>query len=133
MSLEAAINENTATINKLIAALATGAAIQAAEPAPAAEDLPIRKRTPQDAPAEQHAEEKAAAEENLATAEKTDASAAAIDYAKEVKPLLVKVSTAKGRDALVTLLAKFGVSKGDQLPQDQLAAVLTEINALLAA
>ncbi len=36
---------------------------------------------------------------------------ATIDYAKDVKPLLLKVSTSKGRDALVALLAQFGVGK----------------------
>lgn len=128
MSLEAVIQENTEVMRELIARLSTSSltAVQmtgkqlvdkidadtkaTAKADTKAEDTPITKRKDDDKPAED-----------------------ALNYEKEVRPVLVKVSTAKGRDALVALLAKFDVTKGDQLKASQLDKVLAAANELLAA
>lgn len=128
MSLEQVIQENTNAMRELIARLtATGlvsstavettgseyiAKIDAAEAKTGtkAEDLPITKRKDDDKP-----------------------EAASIDYEKEVRPVLVKVSTTKGRDPLIALLAQFKVTKGDQLKPAQFGDVIAAANELLAA
>lgn len=124
MSLEAVIQENTEVMRELIARLSTSSLtavqmtgkqlvdkVNADEKAETkAEDLPITKRKDDDKPEE-----------------------VALNYEKEVRPALVKVSTAKGRDALVALLAKFEVTKGDQLKPSQLADALAAATELLAA
>lgn len=127
MSLEAVIQENTEVMRELIARLSTSSltAVQmtgkqlvdkidadskVTTTDTKAEDLPITKRKDDDKPAEE-----------------------ALNYEKEVRPALVKVSTAKGRDALVALLARFEVTKGDQLKPAQLADALAAANELLAA
>lgn len=128
MSIELALQENTAALKALFALFSKAGipAPSAATPTPApqaAAPVPVAKEEPIATPAEVSA----------APAAKESAPTDALDYNKDVKPLLVKVSTAKGREALVGLLQKFGVAKGDQLPQDKLAAVVAEANTLLAA
>ena len=129
MSLELALHENTAAIRDLIAHLTsasptavtmTAAAYVATLDKPVAA-LAIVKSPELDAAVE--VIEKAAAV----------VVPVALDYTKDIKPLLVKLSTSKGRDALVGLLAKYGVAKGDALPAGLLGAVANEINVLLAA
>ena len=129
MSLELAIQENTSALRDLIAHIsATLAASPTAKTMTAAAyvagiDTPTTLVDAASTKAETKAETKAGPKTEVV----------AIDYTKEVKPLLVKVSTSKGRDALIGLLAKFGVTKGDQLPANELANVITEVQTLLAA
>jgi trans-aconitate methyltransferase len=126
MSLEAALQENTAVMRELIARLTAGSTTAVTMPASEyvatldaaetkAEDLPITKRTDK-------AETKPAAD-----------ATEVIDYEKEVRPVLVKVSTTKGRDPLIALLAQFKVTKGDQLKPAQFGDVIAAANELLAA
>jgi hypothetical protein len=55
-----------------------------------------------------------------------------LDYEKHVKPVLLQVNRAKGRDALAGLLKKFGAPTGDKLPADKFAEVLATAEAILA-
>lgn len=140
MSLEAALQEHTAVMRELLARLTagsltavamTGTEYVAKIDAEAAEQPAAKPTTAAEAVAQAKASAAAAAkaQETTSTAEAT----AALDYEKDVRPALVKVSTGKGRDALVALLAKFNVTKGDQLQPAQLADVLAAANELLGA
>jgi hypothetical protein len=125
MSLEAVIQENTEVMRELIARLSTSS-------------LTAVQMTGKQLVDKVNADEKAATSKDTAKSEakadtKADETAEGLNYEKEVRPALVKVSTAKGRDALVALLDKFGVTKGDQLKPSQLAKVLAAANELLAA
>lgn len=123
MSLELAIQENTAALRDLIARLTAGS--------PTAVTMSATEYVEKlDKPA---VEDTKAKEESKPADTKAKTEPVALDYNKEVKPLLLKVSASKGRDALVELLNKFGVTKGDQLPAEKLADVVAEVNDLLAA
>lgn len=62
----------------------------------------------------------------------TGDASAALDYEKDVKPIVIKVGAAGKRDALVELLKKFGVAKGPEVPTDKLPAFKAELEALVA-
>lgn len=47
--------------------------------------------------------------------------AEALDYVKDVRPLILRISKEKGRDTAVALLQKFGVAGGPDLKPEQLA------------
>jgi hypothetical protein len=133
MSLEIALQENTSALKALFALLSanTGKQMNGAEylatlAQPAAAE--VKAESPKPAATQPAAEIKAAKPEAAAASPSEP-----IDYAKQVKPMLLKVSADKGRDALVTLLAKYGVTKGDKLPADKLGDVLAEVETLLAA
>lgn len=118
MSLEAALQEHTQVMRELLARLSAGTIAPAAasgtdRAATKAEDLPVTKRKDEDKPAKD--------------------AAPTIDYEKQVRPLLVKVSTTSGRDKLVELLAQFNVTKGDQLKPAQYADVIAAANIALVA
>ena len=154
MSLEAALQEHTAVMRELLARLSpsttaiamTGSEYVAQIDAEAAAEVKL-PTTAKEAVAAAKASAAAAAVSVKKSAEKVQESAAkvhaateaaaeaaaALDYEKDVRPLLVKVSTGKGRDALVALLKDFGATKGDQLKADQLEAVVAAANELLGA
>ena len=56
-----------------------------------------------------------------------------LDYKTEVRPVLLALHKAKGKDALAALLKKYEVSNGDQLKALQFAPILADANAQLAA
>jgi hypothetical protein len=60
-------------------------------------------------------------------------ASAALEYERDVKPLVIRAGGAKGRDAVMALLSKFGVAKGPDVPADKLPAFKGELEALLAA
>lgn len=60
-------------------------------------------------------------------------AASALDYLKDVRPLVIKVGAAGKRDNLVELLKKFGVEKGPDVPADKLPAFKADLEALVAA
>lgn len=57
---------------------------------------------------------------------------AALDYKKDVYPVLLQVSKTKGKEALRKLLDQFGAKTGDALKADDFAAILAAGNELLA-
>lgn len=142
MSLEAALQENTSVMRELIARLtAIGLVSTTAVEMPASEyvakldaaDKQTKATTAAEAIAEANAAAAAAKAEKAAAQGTKEDPAVAIDYEKEVRPVLVKVSTTKGRDPLIALLAQFKVTKGDQLKPTQFGDVIAAANELLAA
>lgn len=121
MSLEAAIQENTAALHTLIALMQGGAAVQtpaAAKPAKpaasAASSQPAAKATPS---AESQSEAQTSAASNK-TEEPGGATSPAFSV-EDVKTAALKLAQTKGRQALVDLLGKFGVAKTPELKPEQ--------------
>ena len=104
MSLEQAIQENTAAIKALIAALGTGATSQAAAPA---ETAPVDEPKTDAKPTKEKKQSAPAAtpesKEDTAAAEDEPASVSYDDCAQSV----TKLAKSKGRPAAVALLGQF--------------------------
>lgn len=78
--------------------------------------------------------ESASAQPAASAADAAQASTAATEpvaYA-DVKPLILKINTAKGREAATAALAKFGVTKGPDLKPEQYADFVAYANEVLA-
>jgi hypothetical protein len=60
------------------------------------------------------------------------AEPAALDYARDVQPALLRLAAKKGRQALVDLLKAHGVSKGADLPTANYPAVVGAVTLALA-
>lgn len=150
MSLENAINDHAAAIRELAAAILASARTPAAAPVGKLVDLnPEKPGTT--APTKEELIKQAAAdgEAKLAAKKKAEADAAAkkkaeeeaaelaggteaavvLDYETEVKPKFQAFLKAKGRDAGLALLAKYGAKSGNELPKDRLHEVLADIEA----
>jgi hypothetical protein len=137
MSLEQAIEANTAAIRDLIVALNTGKVIGVvvpAEPAPGtiAADLKIgekpeaKKSTP--APAENPVSSPNGAEPQSDPAPVVQ-EPIVVDLMKDVVPVFSKLCVDKGRDAGAAILKKWNVTKLSLVPADKLVAVLEDIKA----
>ena len=139
MSLEQALQANTAAIEALTAVLlkapapTTGATTAVvSEPLKATGDKP--KEETAAARKARLTEEKAAFD--LAAAEKAEKSKKteepAIDFKAAVTPLIIKISADKGRDSAIAFLSRFGVKKSSELKPDQFAEVIEKATAFLA-
>lgn len=62
----------------------------------------------------------------------SDGDIAALDYAKDVRPVLLAAIKKAGKETVAAVLKKFGVDKADQLKVEQLPAVLAEAQKLVA-
>lgn len=123
MSLEAAIAENTAALKLLTEAIHAGRAAAAAKqaaPAPAG-----GAALPPKAAAE-------AAQREKPPAPPAAAGAAAITY-DQVKTAVNALAKAKGRDAVIAALAKFGLAKATDAKPEQWPDLLAELNAQAVA
>jgi hypothetical protein len=125
--LEQAIEKNTEAIEKLTAMLLASGVLAARPEAP-----PTPTEKPKTPPAPKAAAPKPTPEPAV-TEPVVAEGAEPVDYNKDVKPLLLKVSQAKGRDALLALLTKFGAKNGSDLKAEQLgdvkAAALVELGS----
>lgn len=133
MSLEAAIQENTAAINKLVAALAAGAAISTAATSAAA----TTAKEPEAKKSDAQTASSAPGVKPQSEAPKDDAQGkaeepAALDYEKDVKPRVLQLSKEKGRDPTVALLQRFGVQKATELKPEQYARFISDIDRIFA-
>lgn len=142
MSLEIAIQENTAAIRDLIAAISNGIPTTAAQVAAVVQEAQV-----EDKPAK--AEKKAKAEkaetpkaEPAATQEQKVDDARAADEEGPVEPevtyqdaaaAITQLSKVKGRDAAIALLKKFGVNKLPELNAEYFAAVVADAKAQVGA
>lgn len=54
-----------------------------------------------------------------------------LDYETEVKPLLVELSSSKGRPVLLALFAEYEVTKGDQIAVEDYPEVVAKVKALM--
>lgn len=57
----------------------------------------------------------------------------ALDYEKDVKPLVLKLGATKGRDAVVATFGTLGVAKGTELTAEQLPGARAAFEAALGA
>lgn len=136
MSLELALEKNTATMERLIAALGTQAANItriSAEAKPIGDTTPVKATK-----AEPEAKKPAAASPPPETAVALPASkpevsisAAAVTY-DDVKALVLQVSKDKGRDAAAAVLSGFGVAKAPELKPEQYVDAVAQLKAALA-
>ena len=135
MSLEDAIHKNTLAIEAITAALLKSPA--ATTGAVVSEPLAAKGETKKEESAadrkKRMQEEKALFD--LQQAEKANAAAKdkapALDFEKDVKPLIVKISVEKGREKAIALMQRFGVSKSPDLLPDQYADVVKQAKAIL--
>lgn len=112
MSLEQSIAELNTNIRDLIAALTTGAPVQAA-PVVKAEKPKAEKPK---------AEPKVEAIEPKVEAQPADEPEPVVTVSEEdCKQITLKLAATKGRDAAVAVLSEFGVSKAGELKADQRA------------
>lgn len=133
MSLEIALQENTAAIRELISVILAG---NGAPLAPAAETAPAKKPAAKVAKGQatdgqtntNSAGSAPAAEEQVA--KQDDAPVEAPTY-EQVAEAIKNVAKGKGREVAVAILAQFGVSKGPDLKPEQYADVLAVANAAL--
>lgn len=143
MSLEQALNENTAAINALIAALKSAPAVTVATPAeePAKETKAGKSVQKQEQAASTQPTATAVAVEDAAsnkqsnsdTTHNADANAAKppveIPYA-EVSAAVVALAK-KDRPAAVALLEEFGATKLPEVPKEKYAELMERARALI--
>lgn len=112
------------------AAVPKPAAAPGAAPGPAtalAQEAAVPETT---ASASSSAAESAAAQPQVSTAATESADPVTYD---QVKPLILKINTTKGRAAATAALAKFGAAKGPELKPEQYAAFVAHAEEVLAA
>lgn len=142
MSLEIALQENTAAIRELIAAISKGIPTTAQQVAAVVQEAQV-----EDKPAK--AEKKAKAEkaesakvEPAVTQEPKADAAPAADEEGPVEPevtyqdaaaAITQLSKVKGRDAAVALLKKFGASKLPEVKPEDFAAIVADAKAQAGA
>jgi hypothetical protein len=120
MSLEIAIQENTAAIRELIAIMAGGKQVEVQ----VKEEKPVKAEVKKAAPAPKAEAPAPKAEEPKAEAVKETA----IPYT-DVAAAVVELAKVKGRDAAVKVLAEFGVSKATELKPEQYAEAIEKAKA----
>lgn len=135
MSLEQAIQENTAAINRLIAAITNGIPTTAQQVAAVVEEAKVEEK-----PAKKGKAEKAETpkQEVAATPEPKEEVAPVADDApavtyQDAAAAITALSKAKGRDAAVALLKKFGASKLPEVKEEDFAAIVADANAQVGA
>lgn len=137
MSLEQVVQENTAALLQLIAALKN-------TPLPVADAVKEKKSKKEaeqnvaTAPADTQATaEQAAAQESKAETSAGDSQSPAKDEpvaltVEQRAPILTAAVSKSGRDAVVALLKEFGAAKASEIPADKLALFDTKLQALAA-
>jgi hypothetical protein len=140
MSLEQAIEANTAAIRDLIAVMTADLvtakeamlgialeAVQESEKRAAAGEQPEAKK-PTPAPAENPVSSPNGAEPQSDPAPVVQ-EPIAVDLMKDVVPVFSKLCVDKGRDAGAAILKKWNVTKLSLVPADKLVAVFEDIKA----
>lgn len=61
------------------------------------------------------------------------ASTGEIDYETQIKPLVLKLAEAKGRDGVINVLDQYGVANAQLVPAERRAELLEHLNLALAA
>jgi hypothetical protein len=139
MSLEATIQENTNAIRALIAALAQGIPTTAAQVAAVVAETPaVATEVKADKPAKKT---QAAATQASPTPTASDSSQASssetvdepVPVYQDASAAIIKLSRSKGRDAAVSVLAKFGAAKLPDVKPEQFAAVIAAANEAMGA
>lgn len=135
MSLEQALIDNTAAIRELIAAISNGVPTTAQQVAAVVEEAKVEEK-----PVKKGKPEKAETpkQEVAATPEPKEEVAPAADDApvvtyQDAAAAITALSKAKGRDAAVALLKKFGASKLPEVKEEDFAAIVANANAQVGA
>lgn len=140
MSLEIALQENTAAIKELIAKLTAEGMTQRAavgtvmhQVAQEATSKPeeVKKEAPAKKPAAETASSPSGATPPT-TEKKADAPAGNQPTYDQVKDKLLALSKEKGREPTVALLSRFGVARGPDLKPDQYAKFIADVDAIFA-
>ena len=137
MSLEAAIQENTAVLSELLKFWKNLPTTEAAAVAALQTQDDPQEVKPPAAKAKAEAPKSAAVSPPPETAAVSPASkpeestSAPVSY-DMVKTLILKLSGSKGREAAAGVLAGFGVAKGPDLKPEQYASAAKELEAALA-
>lgn len=108
MSLEIAIQENTSALRELIAAISKGIPTTSTQLAAVIAEAPVK------------VEETGKAKEPEVTAASAPVTATIVDY-EAVKKATLELSKAKGREATVAVLKRFGAEKAPDLKPEQYA------------
>lgn len=136
MSLEARIELLTAAVIELTAAIG---AMQTPGPLSEADKEVVKKSAPV-----QTLKEKPAASATEAEPKSTDTtpgeqsaptgelSSPALDYAKDVKPITIRLSKEKGRETTIAVLQRFGVKGAQELDAAQWAEYIAHCEKVLA-
>lgn len=85
-----------------------------------------------DAPEKTDAASSPTAASAAADAQASTAATEPVTY-DQVKPLILKINAAKGREVAAAALGKFGVTKGPELKPEQYAEFVAHANEVLAA
>lgn len=146
MSLEIALQENTAAIKELIAKLTAEGLTQRAavgtvmhQVAQEATSKPeeVKKEAPVKKPAAETASSPSGA---TPPSEEKKVDAPVLDFAAlaeqpsydQVKAKLLALSKEKGREPTVTLLSRFGATRGPDLKPEQYAKFIADVDAIFA-
>ncbi len=81
----------------------------------------VKKQTAATAPAQSGATQPTTEKAAAASAPAGAAEADGLEYVRDIRPLVVKVSTEKGRETITALLQRYGVAKGPDLTPEQWA------------
>lgn len=142
MSLEQAIEENTAAIRELIAIMGKPQQVSNIagihevpvrylnEQVPAKEEPEAKKPTP--APTAEPVSSPPVAEPVTEVIAQEQPLPSTVDLMKDVVPVFLNLCKAKGREAGAAVLAKWNVEKITKVPADQLGEVLAEIQRVAA-
>jgi hypothetical protein len=127
MSLEEAIRENTAAVRELIAALS---AFRVASPAPAGAPAAAEPTKPA---AQTPGAEVTAPKAPVAEVPPDDGGGEdGVSY-QEAASAVTALARAKGREAALAVLAKFGASNLKQVPESRYAAVINACEEAMGA
>lgn len=131
MSLEQAITDHAAALRELAAAIRATVGATHDSTAAAADKVITDAKASAATKQQATVVTKPADEVKAAATTATSADAAAPTY-DDVKAKVLELSKDKGRDQVVALLQRHGVAKAPDLKPEQYAAVITDVEAILA-
>jgi hypothetical protein len=133
MSLEQAITDHAAALRELAAAIRATAGAAHESTAAAADKVITEAKASAATKQQATVVTKPAGEVKAAAASTTNAGAdAPAPTYDDVKAKVLELSKDKGRDQVVALLQRHGVAKAPDLKPEQYAAVIADVDAILA-
>lgn len=133
MSLEIALQENTATLKELISALQSMGKLEIIPVTASKKPAPAKAEAPVDTPpaATTAPTTKSQAPAVPETVAESLSEAAPLNYDKDVKPLILKLA-GDNRQAVVEVLGRFGVTTAKDLLPEHYAQVIQDVKRVLA-
>lgn len=131
MSLEEALNRNTEMLERLCSIMGS-VPFRAPDPVGRAEKEAESMASFKKEPAP-NVESKSSIPESGEQSQQTqESSKPELDYAKDVKPITLKLSKEKGREITIAVLSRFGVKGAQDLDQAQWADYIAHCEKVLA-